>query len=130
LGSLQLEKTFTGHTGHIGTIDLNANSSLMVSGSYEDKTLKIWNPTGGLIQTISNSDNISTSFFDSDDNIYFADKGGNFRIINKTGISLFQVTAGNPIHYADFNENAKLFVTYSANGAIKVFHNTPVWMEY
>ena len=115
LSSLQVETTLIGHNGHIGSIDLNATSSMLVSGSYEneDKTIKIWSPTGGLIRTISNPASITTVFIGSDDTIYFTDSDGYLRIIDKFGTKLYEVSVGSPIYFADFNEAAKILVTYS-----------------
>lgn len=132
LASLQVESTLAGHNGHIGSIDLNANSSMLVSGSYEseDKTIKIWNPKGGLIRSISNPASITTVFIGADDNIYFTDSDGYLRIINKLGEKLYEISVGSPIYYADYNKTSKILVTYSQNGKTHVFRNTPIWMEY
>lgn len=130
LTNQQLERTLTGHTGHVGSIDLNANSSLLASASYEDETVRVWNPEGGLIQTIFNSANISSVFFDQNDNIYFTDYGGKLSIVNKSGVKLFDTSVESSIYFADFNKEAKIMVSYNANGGINVFQNVPVWMGY
>lgn len=132
LGSLKVETTLIGHNGHIGTIDLNANSSMLVSGSYEseDKTIRIWNPRGGLIRTISNPSSITSVFIDLNDTIYFTDSEGYLRVIDKFGAKLYEVSVGSPIYFADFDESTKVLVTYSANGKTNVFQNRPIWMEY
>lgn len=132
LSSLQVETTLIGHVGNIGSIDLNATSSVLVSGSYEDedKTIKIWNPTSALIRTISNPASVTTVFIDADDTVYFTDRDGYLRIIDKFGTKLYEVSVGSPIYFADFNEVSKIFVTYSANGKTNVFRNAPIWMEY
>jgi WD40 repeat protein len=132
LGSLQIEKTFTGHTGHIGTIDLNSNSSLLVSGSYEDtdKTIKIWNTGGGITQSIANQFGITSVFFDANDYIYSTDYGGHLRVISKSGDIAFETSVSSPILFADYNREYSIITLYSADGQINVLQRSPMWMEY
>ncbi|TDO21873.1 fibronectin type III domain-containing protein [Pedobacter duraquae] len=132
LNASTVETTLTGHNGHIGSVDLNSNSSILVSGSYEseDKTIRLWNPIGGLIRTIPNTASITSVFIGAEDIIYFTDADGYLRIVDKFGTKLFETAVGNMIHFADFDKTNKILVTYSANGKTNVFQNTPIWMEY
>jgi WD40 repeat protein len=132
LSSLQIERTLAGHAGHIGTIDLNSNSSLLVSGSYEgtDKTIKIWNTTGGITQSIANQFGITSVFFDANDYIYSTDYGGHLRVISKSGNIVFETSVSSPILFADYNREYSIITLYSADGKINLLQRSPVWMEY
>jgi hypothetical protein len=132
LATLQVEKTLAGSPGHIGTIDLNSNSSLLTSSSYDAtyNHLKIWNTTGSLIRAFTMENGVSRTFFGADNNIYCTDYNGNVQVIGQSGNTLYKTSVGSRIYYADFNKTAKLFVTYSADGNINVLENVPVWLEY
>jgi len=130
MSSLLKEKTLSGHTGHIGVMALSSDQSLLVSGSYEDQTIKVWNPKSSLIRTIFNPFNITGVFFDSKNNIYYTDQGGYFKIVDMFGNKLFEIKTNNSINYSCFDENSKQAVVYGEDGQIKVLKCEPIWMEY
>lgn len=133
LGTLQLEKTLSGTPGHVGTIDLNTDGTLLTSSSYDATTnqLKIWSTTtGDLLRAISIGAGVSRTFFGADNNIYCTDYNGNVQVIDQSGNILNKIPIGSLILYADFNKTLKILTTFSADGNINVLTSAPVWQEY
>jgi len=81
-----LVKSFSGHTGHVGSVSFNLDETQILSGSYEDNTIKFWEVnTGKLLKSINIGYPVVSIHKIGDGSFVIATSDGAIRVINQDG---------------------------------------------
>ena len=132
LSTSSLEKTIGDTPGHIGTIDVNSNSTLLTSSSYDGTAnqLKIWSISGNALAAITIKSGVSSTLWGADDFVYCTDFDGKLTVLDKNGNIVEVASLGSGVYFADMNRNLKLIAAMCRDQNVYVLSNAPVWMEY
>jgi len=122
-----LIRTFTGHTGHVGSVCFNPDESQIYSGSYEDGTVKIWDKNSGqLIKSISESSGIASINLRSDGDLIVSTLNGTLITMTPDGQTIQEFGGSAQLFHSDYNSLQDMISAYT-NGAINLFKRIGHW---
>ena len=125
----ELIRTFTGHTGHVGSVCFNLDESQIFSGSYEDGTVKIWDKNSGqLIKSISRDAGIVSILLRNDGDAIVASSDGKILIMTPDGQPVQEFGHSAQQLSIDFSSTEDMIASYSSN--IQLYKKIGHWEKY
>ena len=114
----ELIRILEGHTGHIGSIALSTDESKIISGSYGDNTIRIWDTfSGTLVNTFTRNSGIVSLAIDKDNNIIAATYDGSIILISMEGQIIQEIEGQEYLLDMDYNKTHNRIATYGHNNS-------------
>lgn len=126
----ELINTYTGHLGNVGTACFNLDESKIISGSYEDNTILIWDKSSGsLLKTIIRNSPTVTIRNGKNNQIIIASKNGIISILDQDYQVIQEFQDFNMLFFADYNFENDMIAAYGSqpNFSVKLFKKVGHW---
>lgn len=121
VNSGQIVNTYSGHSGHIGSVCFSEDESKIWSGSYEDHSIRIWNRSNQTVfKTINLNSPIVSLIKGREGDIFAATSDGSIYILDQNGNILDTIVALDYLFDIDYNKNHDVIAAYGLDSLYKV----------
>jgi WD40 repeat protein len=108
-------KVYTGHTAQVGTTCFNMDESKIISGSYEENTVLVWDKnTGTVLKTITMNSPTVTIRNGLNDQIIIASGNGEIAVLDNNYNTIQKIRTLNRLLFADYNTADDIIAAYGS----------------
>lgn len=121
VNSGQVANTYSGHSGHVGSVCFSDDESKLWSGSYEDRTIRIWNRSNqSTLRVISFSSAVISLVNGNDGDTFAATSGGRIHRLDQDGNIFNEIHSMDILFDIDYNKTHDILASYGRDQLYKV----------
>jgi WD40 repeat protein len=114
-GTGEMIRVYTGHTAQVGTTCFNTDESKIISGSYEENTVLVWDKnTGTLLKTITMNSPTVTIRIGINDQVIIASKNGEITVLDNNYNPIQKIKPLTYMLFADYNIANDIIAAYGS----------------
>lgn len=123
-------RVYTGHTAQVGTACFSMDESKIISGSYEENTVLVWDKnTGTLLKTITMNSPTVTIRNGICDQMIIASINGEIDVLDHNYNTIQKIQTLNNLLFADYNTANDIIAAYGSatKQVVKLYKKTGHW---
>lgn len=114
-GTGEMIRVYTGHTAQVGTTCFSMDESKIISGSYEENTVLVWDKnTGTLLKTITMNSPTVTIRNGINDQMIIASSNGEIAVLDHNYNTIQKIQTLNRLLFADYNTANDIIAAYGS----------------
>lgn len=129
-GTGEMIRVYTGHTAQVGTACFNIDESKIISGSYEDNTVLVWDKnTGSLLKTVMRNSPTVTIRNGINDQLIVASRNGEISVLDKDYKVIQDFRDLTMLFFADYNTADDMIAAYGVktNQIVRLYKKIGHW---